>query len=109
MEDSRKLIENLVDISKSKYLLLNQLLEITKLQGVDINSNSLNSLLDHIKQKQDIMNEIDKLDRSFYSAFVDLKTSMGIKSLEDIDSLEFPEIRDLKSMVASIMSKLSEI
>ncbi|MBP2027772.1 hypothetical protein J2Z35_001570 [Acetoanaerobium pronyense] len=109
MEDSKKLIQFLVDTSRKKYSLLNQLLEITKLQGVDINSNSLNSLLDHIKQKQEIMNEIDKMDRQFYNSFVELKKILNIKSLEDINSIEFSEVYELKSMVSTVMNKLSEI
>lgn len=109
MEESKKLIQFLVDTTKKKYSLLNKLLEITKLQGVDINSNSLNSLLDHIKQKQDIMNEIDKMDEKFYNSFVELKRMLNIKSLEDINSTDYSEVYELKSMVASVMEKLSEI
>ena len=56
-------IEELVNLNNNKRNYLKKLYEITKLQTIDISSNSLNSLLDHIKQKQDIMNAIDDIDK----------------------------------------------
>ena len=89
-------IEELVNLNNNKRNYLKKLYEITKLQTIDISSNSLNSLLDHIKQKQDIMNEIDNIDKKFYTQFQDLKLHLEIKSLEDVDINEYPEIASLK-------------
>ena len=89
-------MENIIDVAKSridelenlndkKSDNLRKLYEVTKLQAVDISSNSLNSLLDHIKQKQDLMNEIDDIDKKFYNNFQELKLHLGVKSLEEVD------------------------
>lgn len=102
-------IEELVNLNNNKRNYLKKLYEITKLQTIDISSNSLNSLLDHIKQKQDIMNEIDNIDKKFYTQFQDLKLHLGIKSLEDVDINEYPEIATLKFSVKEVMDLLGEI
>ena len=102
-------IEELVNLNNNKRNYLKKLYEITKLQTIDIASNSLNSLLDHIKQRQDIMNAIDDIDKKFYTQFQDLKLYLGIKSLEDVDINEYPEIASLKFSVKEVMDLLGEI
>ena len=102
-------IEELVNLNNNKRNYLKKLYEITKLQTIDISSNSLNSLLDHIKQKQYIMNAIDDIDKKFYAEFQGLKLHLGIKSLEDVDINEYPEIASLKFSVKEVMDLLGEI
>lgn len=102
-------IEELVNLNNNKRNYLMKLYEITKLQTIDISSNSLNSLLDHIKQKQDIMNAIDDIDKKFYAEFQGLKLHLGIKSLEEVDINEYPEIASLKFSVKEVMDLLGEI
>ena len=102
-------IEELVNLNNNKRNYLKKLYEITKLQTIDISSNSLNSLLDHIKQKRDMMNAIDDIDKKFYAEFQGLKLHLGIKSLEDVDINEYPEIASLKFSVKEVMDLLGEI
>ena len=102
-------IEELVNLNNNKRNYLKKLYEITKLQTIDISSNSLNSLLDHIKQKQDIMNAIDDIDKKFYTEFQDLKLHLGIKSLEDVDINEYPEIASLKFSVKETIILISSL
>ena len=102
-------IEELVNLNNNKRNYLKKLYEITKLQTIDISSNSLNSLLDHIIQKQDIMNAVDDIDKKFYAEFQGLKLHLGIKSLEDVDINEYPEIASLKFSVKEVMDLLGEI
>ena len=102
-------IDDLIKLNNNKCTLLKKLYEVTKLQSIDISSNSLNSLLDHIKQKQDIMNEIDDIDKKFYTQFQDLKLHLGIKSLEEVDINEYAEVASLKFSVKEVMDLLGEI
>ena len=105
----RAKILDLISLNHKKSSALRRLHEVTKLQTVDISSSSLNSLLDHIKEKQDIMNSIDEIDKTFYDKFVELKLILGIKSIEEIDLAEFPEVSELKSSVQDIMLQLGDI
>ena len=109
LEQARDIILKLVKINLEKGDKLDNLLELTKLQSVDLSSNSLNSLLDHIHQKQEVMNNIDELDKRFYHNFVELKTILGVSSIQDIKIEEYPEISQLKESVARIMDKLTAI
>lgn len=102
-------IDELVDLNFKKSDNLRKLYEVTKLQAVDISSNSLNSLLDHIKQKQDLMNEIDAIDKKFFNNFQELKFHLGVKSLEEVDVQEYPEISSLKLSVKEVMNLIGEI
>lgn len=102
-------IDDLVSLNVMKSNYLSKLKEVTKLQSIDISSNSLNSLLDHIREKQEIMNKIDEIDKKFYTNFQELKLCLEVKSLEDVDINEYPEISNLKLSVREVMNLLGEI
>lgn len=102
-------IDELINLNYKKSDKLKKLYEVTKLQTGDISSNSLNSLLDHIKQKQDLMNDIDDIDKKFYENFQELKSDLSVKSIEDIDVQEYPEISSLKISVKELMNLIGEI
>lgn len=102
-------IDDLVSLNIMKSNYLSKLKEVTKLQSIDISSNSLNSLLDHIREKQEIMNKIDEIDKKFYTNFQELKLCLEVKSLEDVDINEYPEISNLKLSVREVMNLLGEI
>ena len=55
------------------------------------------------------MTSIDEIDKTFYDKFVELKFVLGIKSIEEIDITEFPEVSELKSSVQEIMLQLGDI
>lgn len=108
-ESAAAIIDSLIQLNHKKLRLLSTLGELTRLQELDLSSNSLNSLLDHIHQKQDVIQNIDAVDREFYKAFVEIRANLGLTSLTDIDPSEFPQVIELKSTVSLIMQKLSEI
>lgn len=103
------IIDSLIHLNHKKLSLLDSMHELTRLQEVDLSSNSLNSLLDHIHQKQDIMQNIDAVDRDFYKEFVELRSDLKLSSLTDINPAEFPQVIELKSTVSLIMKRLSDI
>ncbi len=107
--ETKSNIYDLIKFCQDKSDFLRKLYDVTKLQALDISSNSLNSLLDHIKEKQDIMNEIDAIDEGFFSKFQELKRNLGVNSLDEIDTSEYPEIAELKYSVKEVMDLLGEI
>lgn len=109
MEQVRDLIGKLIEYNSKKEELLERFLQISKEQKLSIESNSLNSLMDNIKKKQGVMEEIDTIDRHFYGTFVELKQLGQIESIEEIDTKNYPEVLRLKSTVSTIMSILEDI
>lgn len=109
MERIQELIEKLVELNTQKKDLLEEVLEHTKQQQISISSNSLNSLMEIVKRKQEVMDRIDDIDRSFYLYFVQLKDCLGVKNIEEIDTLRYPRILSLKSTVNSVMISLEAI
>ena len=105
----REKIIDLIRLNHKKSSALKRLHEVTRLQTVDISSSSLNSLLDHIKEKQDLMNSIDESDKMFYDGFVELKLLVGVNSVEDINIEGYPEVNELKKSVQEIMLQLADI
>lgn len=108
-EQGRELIEQLVTLNKEKIDHLENLLDNTKRQKLAISSNSLNSLLDYTRQKQEIMDAIDEIDRSFYLVFIQLKQLTGVESMDQISVVEYPQISSLKETVHIIMDVLKKI
>lgn len=109
LEQGRELIEQLVTLNKEKIDHLENLLDNTKGQKLAISSNSLNSLLDYTRQKQEIMDAIDEIDRSFYLIFIQLKQLTGVESVDQISVVEYPQISSLKETVHIIMDVLKKI
>ncbi|MDO4720809.1 MAG: flagellar protein FlgN [Peptostreptococcaceae bacterium] len=109
IEQIRDLIESLIALNTQKIDLLEEILDHTKQQQVLISSNSLNSLMEIVKRKQEVMDRIDDIDRNFYLSFVQLKECLGVESIEEIDPLAHPEILRLKSTVNLVMRSLEAI
>lgn len=109
VEQAKEQIVELVELNKKKLALLDRILELTRSQKLSITSNSLNALLDAIRQKQEVMDQIDTIDRSFYTGFMELKLILGIKDIDQIDVSVYPEVLALKNYVGMIMRTLEEI
>lgn len=102
-------IRFLVEISKQKYAMLEELHSITKSQNISIKNQTIDILMKEISSKQEIMNSIDKLDIEFYSKYKSLKKELKISSLEEVKVSEYPKLQELKDITASIMSMLKDI
>lgn len=106
-ELAAQIIDRMVEENKKKLRLIDELVDLSKKQELSLTSGSYNSLLDQIKLKQDIMDQIDQIDRDFYNDFVQLKTVLRVESIESIDKEAFPNILYLRNLVSSIMEKFS--
>lgn len=109
MDQAKEQIENLVVLNEKKITLLENLLDITKQQKILISSNSLNALLDNIHKKQEVMDEIDRIDRNFYVDFMKTKEILQISTIDQINAEEYPQVIRLKSTIEMILKILEEI
>ncbi|MEJ8552679.1 flagellar export chaperone FlgN [Tepidibacter sp. Z1-5] len=105
----KDLIDILTQISETKYNLMKEIHEITKMQKIDIENNNSDLLINYIEKKQDIIDEIDKLDKQFYSIYIKLKEDLNIDSIDHIDTQKYPEIKELKSKIENILKLTKEI
>lgn len=109
MEQAKALIGRMISGNTEKIALLQKILECSKQQKVALSSNSLNSLLDNIRNKQNVMDEVDIVDQRFHEDFIALKRLLAISSIDQIDASDYPEIFTLKSTVHEIMLLLESI
>ena len=70
--------------------------------GVDLLSTVL-------KEKQDLMSEIDYLDRKFLVGFSDLKKELGVSSLEEMERTDDKDFADLRLNTVEILDTLKKI
>lgn len=105
----KDLMNHLTQISEIKYNLMKEINEITKMQRIDIENNNSDSLINYIEKKQIKIDEINKLDKQFYSLYIKLKENLNIESIENIDTKKYPDIKDLKSRIEDILKLAKEI
>lgn len=105
----KDLINILAQISKTKYNLMKEIHEITKMQKIDIENNNSELLNNYIEKKQEKIDEINKLDKQFYSLYIKLKEDLNIDSIEHIDTKKYPDIKELKSRIENILKLTKEI
>jgi chromosome segregation ATPase len=98
-----ELIDILIQTSEIKYNLISEVYEITKAQSACINNSNTDYLLENIEKKQQKINEINDIDKKFYSAYINVKEKLKIESIESIDTQKYPNIKDLKKNVSNIL------
>jgi hypothetical protein len=77
-------LERLIENSKEKYIIISEILNITKAQSEVLNEDAMESLEQFINLKQTLLDRISKLDEDFEVYFKRLKTTLGIKSFAEI-------------------------
>ena len=68
--------------------------------------DNLNSILD---KKDNIIKEINELDRTFLTIFSQIKKDEGIDDIDELDVQKYPNLKDLKDVVTEISSTLVAI
>lgn len=77
----KRLIEN----SREKYILITEILRLTNAQKEVLNEEGMETLESYINEKQIILDKLTTLDDEFQVYFKRLKTTLGVKSLEELD------------------------
>ncbi|MBU5436597.1 flagellar protein FlgN [Tissierella sp. MSJ-40] len=103
------MIDTMVALSKEKNELLLEILQLTKLQKDLIEKEDMEELNYVLDKKDKIMLEIDKIDVSFLTLYGQLKREENIDSLDEINTDKYPNLKDLKEVVAEVTSTLMSI
>lgn len=109
MDNANKVVTELIGLLEQKGRLFDTIMKITLEQKKDIDENTADNIEVYIKQKQEVMDTIDVIDKDFSVKFDLLKKALNIGSMEDADFLKYPALKDLKHRVEAIMSQAREI
>lgn len=104
-----KYVDRLIEILQKKKVFLQGMLVLTEAQSGTISEDGLDRLQKLIEEKQLKIDAIDKLDGEFNVFFQRLKTSIKIKSLEELDITGIPAAKQLKSITGEVMEIISQI
>lgn len=107
--DPKGRIDQLIQISGQKRKALEDLLNITVMQGNRIKTGDLEELSALIDKKQDLINWINGLDVQFLEHYTHLKKVLHIQSLEEINAREHPAVAALQQNVGKILVLLKRI
>lgn len=102
------IINELLELMDKKSALFNNIMEITLEQKKDI-GNGAENMGKLIKEKQTIIDSVDKIDALFSERINVLKNQLKVNTLEDIDSTKYPMMKSLKNKVDGIMSQAAKI
>ena len=107
--ETQNYLVRLIEVSNKKYKLLENMLQLYLQQEEELTANETDSQEMHIAKRQEIMDEVDKLDEQFHVYTERLKTTLGIQSLEDLSSFNIPGKAELKEIVSRITALLMTI
>lgn len=98
-----QLIKELNNITEQKLKLFKELLNITVLQKEDIENNKADNIEELVSKKQQLIDTIDKLDKSFIEGYHQLKVELKLDKPDKIDTDKYPELKTLKHCVKEII------
>lgn len=102
-------IYRLTEISQKKYKLLQDMFILTGEHAKTINQEGIERLDKIIEAKQNLIEQIDKLDEEFNVYFSRLKQSLGIKSFDELKGPGFKGMEELQASVKQVMALIGEI
>ena len=103
------MINNMIQLSNEKKVLLDHILEATQKQKLFIQDENMDGLTNILSEKDEIMKNIDLLDINFLSLYNNIKSMENISSLEDINVDKYSNIKLLKSNINEINLMLNSI
>lgn len=104
-----KYVQRLIDASHKKYKLLEDILRLTKEQSSVINEDGIDNLNRIIEEKQNNIDQIDKLDEEFNVYFQRLKSELKVNTLDEIQGTNIEGIKELKDCTKGIIDIIGEI
>ena len=104
--DTESYIQRLIEISSKKYGLLEKVLQTYLLQEEELTAGGSANQEPLISKRQELMDEIDKLDEQFHVYTERLKSTLGIISLEELSAFNVKKRDELKTVVAKISTIL---
>lgn len=105
----KEYVMKLKDISQRKLTLLNEILLFARSQNEVIKGKRFEEMDLLIKEKQQRIDAVDKLDEQFSEYSSRLKEMLSVKSLEELPRFGFPGTKELKEVIENIFQKLNDI
>ncbi|MCX7841537.1 MAG: flagellar protein FlgN [Clostridia bacterium] len=102
-------ILRLIEASQKKYILLKDMLSITRVQSEAFREDGLDELERLIALKQAKIDEIGKLDEQFDVYYQRMKQELKVKSLEELEAHKIKGLKELQDIISAIMSTIKEI
>ncbi|MFT9494675.1 flagellar export chaperone FlgN [Anaerosolibacter sp.] len=102
-------IHQLTEILHKKIVVLEEILKTTTTQGNLIKSGLIDQLAKVIEEKQQYMNEINKLDSTFLEHYQMVKAHFNVQSIEMLDVRQYPALVSLKQHATKVISILKQI
>jgi len=99
-------ILQLISLAKDKNRLLNDIIQVTKRQMEEIREERYLDLDKSLTEKDNIIRKIDEVDKLFLENFYILKKENSIDDINQLSVEEYPDLKELKEEVKSIMSNL---
>ena len=107
--DSKQTIVKLVELLAQKRILMKNIYDITKEQKSQMKRKNIDVFLATLKKRQLLMDEIDVIDAEFYRYFVQMKKLMGVDSLDNVDTIKHPDLKNVKDGVREVLELVREI
>jgi Asp-tRNA(Asn)/Glu-tRNA(Gln) amidotransferase C subunit len=104
-----KYVRKLTEVSQIKYALLSQIFDLTQLQTDALSKEDLDELGQIIEKKQKIIVQIAPYDTDFEVYFKRLKYELQVESLDELKNLKIAGIRELKTVIDSIVKLMGQI
>lgn len=108
MIDVEEVMEKLIEISKRKSDILNDIYSLTVEQSRIIAKEDVEGLNELIDKKQVFIDEAQELDAKFEKIVDDLKLVYGVSRLDEIDICK-TEVEKIQIVVKAIMEKVKLI
>ena len=109
-------IGRLIEVSKKKFALLEQMLQSYLLQEEDLNADhsqddaqAANRQQELVDRRQALMDAVDKLDEEFHVYTERLKHTLGIETLDELSRFSVEGRQELKEVVGRISGLLEEL
>ena len=102
-------IDRMIEISKKKYKLLQDVYRLTERQAETITEDGMDNLQEIINQKQVNIDEIDKVDDEFNVYYQRLKIQLKVESLSELKDPSIKGIKELQECIAAIVSIVTDI
>lgn len=106
---AKEYIQGLKAISQQKLALFNEILMFTKTQNEVIKNQRFEEIDQLIKERQQRMDAIDKLDEQFVVYSSKLKEAIGIVSFEELPKANMPGTSELKNIILEIQKSIAKI
>lgn len=109
MNEIRNLLLDITKLSQRKLTYLQDLLRYTEKQSRLINLEKVEDLSKEINKKNILIEKIKPIDKEYNIKYIKLLELTGKNSINDIDSMTYPNVKELIKALKNIKNILEKI